>query len=129
MAAAHCGINEIQAEKREGKRVVAAALLGGGGDGALYVCGLVELVQERGEGLANEELNDPIGRVVNAVAVVFAVLIAELQAGAFANKMGTEQTFVNVAQLADFEGAVVNGFVGAELALARARARWGLRED
>jgi hypothetical protein len=129
MAAAHCGINEIQAEHGEGKGVVAAALLGGGGDGVLHVWGLVDLVQEGGEGFLDEELNLPVRRVEDAVAVVFTVLIAEFQAGAFANKMGTEQTFVNVAQLADFERAVVNGFVGGELALARSGARWGLRED
>ena len=89
----------------------------------------MDLVQERGEGFADEELDLPVRRVEDTVAVVFAVLIAEFQAGAFANKMGAEQTFVDVAQLADFERAVINGFVGGELALARAGASWRLRED
>jgi hypothetical protein len=58
--------------------------------------------------------------VSNLVACVHRPLV---------NEMRAEQAFVNITQLADFERAVVNGFVGAELALARAGACGRLREN
>jgi len=89
----------------------------------------VYLVEQRRKRFADEKLNDPIGCVEYAVAVIFAVLVSEFEPTSLANEVRAEQAFVNVAQLADFERAIVNGFVGAELALARAGACGRLSEN
>src|SRR5207253_6223610 len=95
------------------------------GQCASNIVGSVEAIEDGRKGFTNQKLNDPVGRVENPVAVVFTVLIAEFQPVVHADEMRPKQTFVDVAQLPDLKGAVINRFVGAQLALTRARAsRW-----
>src|SRR5206468_11941133 len=72
MGAAHCGIHEIQPENCKGEGIITAALLGPSGQGALDFLGPLDFVEQRRKRFADEKLNDPIGRIKDSVAMVFA---------------------------------------------------------
>ena len=63
------------------------------------------------------------------MAVVLAVLVGEHERADFAPELSAEESFVDVAELADLERGIVNGIVGEDALLLRAAARGRLCED
>jgi len=61
--------------------------------------------------------------------VIFSILVPKFQVIVHADEVGSEQSFIDVTQLPDFKGTVVNGLVRTELYLPLIGARRWLGED
>ena len=121
VAAAHGGIDKVDAQNTKGKRVVTLAFFGTCLEGTLNIGRLLHLAQQGSQRFVHKELHDPVGGIVDPMAVVLAILIPELKTAIRFLEVRPQQALVDVTQLAHFESAVVDGVFGTELPLCVAR--------